>query len=204
MRIAFFALPFSLALGAAVATVVTVPAARAQAPAPAAAENNDYSVVPSDSKLGYRVVHTLHKVNGQSKAVSGKARITSAGKAQVAVSVNVESFDSGDTNRDTHVKEVIEAARFPKVEIKALADGLTVPASFPTTVEKPFKVQVSFHGEQKTLDVPIKVVFESASRVRASCSFELSLEGFKVERPSLMFKKVDDALKIDADLVFGK
>lgn len=60
------------------------------------------------------------------------------------------------------------------------------------------------HGVNQTLDVPVKVTFESASRVRAQCAFELSLEAFKVERPSLMFKKVEDALKIDADLVFGK
>lgn len=200
MRAFFIALPLSLGLLAAAVAPVS-----AQAPAPAApAAFDTYNVVASDSKIGYLVVHPLHKVNGQSKAVSGRARLTPAGQAQVMVSAGIESFDSGNANRDAHVKEVLEAARYPKVEIKALGEGLTPPASFPSTVDKTFKVQVSFHGVSQTLDVPVKVTFESASRIRAVCSFSLSLEAFKVERPSLMFKKVEDAMKIDADVVFGK
>jgi polyisoprenoid-binding protein YceI len=203
MRAFFLALPLSLGLLAAAVAPVS-----AQAPLPAVpaapAAFDTYNVVASDSKIGYLVVHPLHKVNGQSKAVSGRARLSAAGQAQVMVSAGIESFDSGNANRDAHVKEVLEAARYPKVEIKALTDGLTAPASFPASVDKTFKVQVSFHGVNQTLDVPVKVTFESAQRVRAQCSFQLSLEAFKVERPSLMFKKVDDALKIDADVVFGK
>ena len=34
--------------------------------------------------------------------------------------------------------------------------------------------------------------------------FGLSLDAFKVERPSLMFVKVEDELKLDANLVFTK
>jgi polyisoprenoid-binding protein YceI len=197
------ALALSLALSLTPQLFAGAPA-HAQAPAPAPAAGEAYSVLADQSSVGYHVVHPLHKVNGKSKAISGKAVITPAGRAQVAISVAADSFDSGNANRDAHVKEVIEAAKHPRVEIKAVADGITVPASFPSTVEKPFKVQVSFHGVQQVIDLPVKVTFESATRVRAQAALQLSLEGFKVERPSLMFKKVDDALKIEADVVFGK
>jgi hypothetical protein len=182
--------------------------ARAQAPAPAPAPAGDLAlnVIAADSQVDYHVVHPLHKVNGKSKKIQGSARILGSGRAQVSVSVDADSFDSGNANRDAHVKEVIEAAKHPKVEIKAIGDGLTLPTSFPSTVEKTFKVQVGFHGlePRPTYDVPVKVTFESATRVRAQATIQLSLDAFKIERPSLMFKKVDDALKIEANVVFGK
>jgi hypothetical protein len=40
--------------------------------------------------------------------------------------------------------------------------------------------------------------------VHASTTFAISLDNFKVERPSLMFVKVDDELKLDAKLAFAR
>lgn len=201
-----YALALSLSLPLALPLFGGGLLARAQAPAPAPAGDTVLNVIAADSQVDYHVVHPLHKVNGKSKKIQGSARILASGKAQVSVSVDADSFDSGNANRDAHVKEVIEAAKHPKVEIKAIGDGLTIPASFPTTVEKTFKVQVGFHGlePRPTYDLPVKVTFESATRVRAQATIQLSLDAFKIERPSLMFKKVDDALKIEANVVFGK
>ena len=114
----------------------------------------------------------------------------------------MDTFDSGNVNRDAHVKEVVEAARFPAVEIKATADGITIPTNFPTTVEKTFTAQVSFHGVQKPVQIPVKLTFESADRLRAKANLTLSLDEYKIERPSLMFVKVDDSMVVEADVVF--
>jgi hypothetical protein len=40
--------------------------------------------------------------------------------------------------------------------------------------------------------------------VRANTTFSISLDGYKIERPSLMFVKVDDELKLDAKLTFAR
>jgi hypothetical protein len=48
------------------------------------------------------------------------------------------------------------------------------------------------------------VIFESPTKIRALCRFTISLDAFKVERPSLLFVKVDDALELEADLTFTK
>src|SRR5262249_51832488 len=150
------------------------------------------------------LVHKLHKIDGVSHKVEGRARILPDGKAQVMVRVPSESFDSGNVNRDAHMKECVEAAKYPWVELKALGEGLTPPATFPTTQKKTFKAQLSFHGVQQTFDVPVDVTWEAANKVRAKVTFAISLDGYKVERPSLMFVKVDDELKVDAKLVFAK
>ena len=126
------------------------------------------------------------------------------GKAQVMVRVPSESFDSGNVNRDAHMKEAVEAAKYPWIELKALGEGLTPPSTFPTTQKKTFKAQLSFHGEQKVFDLPVDVIWDAANKVHATATFAVSLDGYKVERPSLMFVKVDDELKLDAKLVFTR
>jgi polyisoprenoid-binding protein YceI len=183
-------------IGAALVLLVAA-AARAQQPA-------DLAVDTKSSTLTYHLVHKMHKVDGVSHKVEGKARIAPDGKAQVMIRVPSESFDSGNVNRDAHMKEAVEAAKYPFVEVKAMADGVTPPATFPTTQQKTFKAQLAFHGVQQLFDLPVELTWQSAQKVEAKATFNISLDGYKVERPSLMFVKVDDALKIDAKLTFAR
>jgi polyisoprenoid-binding protein YceI len=146
----------------------------------------------------------MHKVDGTSHKIEGKARLLPDGKAQVMVRVPAESFDSGNVNRDSHMKESVEAAKYPFIELKALGEGVTPPATFPTTQKKTFKAQLTFHGIQQLLELPVELTWDSPTKVHASTTFAISLDGYKVERPSLMFVKVDDELKLDAKLVFNR
>lgn len=180
--------------------VVVAAAAVARAQAPAA----EYNVAPAESSITYHLVHKLHHIEGTSHKVEGKARLMPDGKAQVMVRAPSESFDSGNVNRDAHMKEAVEAAKYPWVELKALAEGVTPPATFPATQKKTFKAQLTFHGIQNVFDLPVDITWESASKVRATTTFPISLDGYKVERPSLMFVKVDDDLKLDTKIAFTR
>lgn len=85
--------------------------AAAPAPAPAAVPaGTNLTVSTKDSSITYRLIHKLHKFDGVSKAVEGRARILPDGKTQVAIRAKVDSFDSGNANRDSHMKETVEAA----------------------------------------------------------------------------------------------
>ena len=176
--------------------VILVAAATARAQAPVA----EFHV--ASGEITYHLVHKMHKVDATSHKVEGKARIAPDGKAQVMVRAPSESFDSGNVNRDAHMKETVEAAKYPWVELKALGDGMAPPATFPTTEHKTFKAQLGFHGVQQVFDLPVEVTWESPTSVKAATTFAISLDGYKIERPSLMFVKVDDELKIDAKLTF--
>jgi polyisoprenoid-binding protein YceI len=177
---------------------------------PAARADETYKVDPAASTLTYHLVHKLHRFDGTSKLVEGRARLVDDGRAQGQVPVEVpiqvivrapiDSFDSGDSNRDAHMKEAIEAARYPVVELKAA--GAVARDAAPA--EHTLTALVTFHGVQKQVQVPVSIVFESPSRVHARSRFSISLEEFRVERPSLMFVKVDDALVVDADLFFTR
>lgn len=191
----------TLGLHLATFTVVALGAAAvAHAQAPAA----DFSVVGGESAITYHLVHKMHKVDATSHKVDGKAHLTADNKAQVMIRVPSESFDSANVNRDAHMKETVEAAKYPWIELKALGASVTVPSAFPTTQKMTFKAQLSFHGVQQVFDLPVDVTWDAANKVHAATSFVISLDNYKVERPSLMFVKVDDELKIDAKLAFSR
>lgn len=191
----------ALLLCAAPALAQTPAAAPTAAPAPAAA-GVTLSISQKDSSITYRLIHKLHKFDGVSKKVEAKARILPDGKAQVMVRAPVESFDSGNSNRDSHMKETVGAAQFPNVELKATGDAPT-PASFPATVDRTFSGELTFHGVKKALSIPVKLTYASATNIKAVAHLSVSLEEFKIERPSLMFVKIDDAMEIDVEINFA-
>ena len=92
-----------------IATVLVAATAVARAQAPA----EELTVLPASSSITYHLVHKMHRVDGVSHKVEGKARLTPDGKAQVMVRAPSESFDSGNVNRDAHMKEAVEAAKYP-------------------------------------------------------------------------------------------
>ena len=92
------------------------------ASATAHAQDKLYSVQKDGSSMTYTLKHPAHTVVGVAKKdVEGKVKLT-GGNAQVMVRVAVAAFDSDNSNRDAHAKELIEAAKHPFVELKALAD----------------------------------------------------------------------------------
>jgi polyisoprenoid-binding protein YceI len=190
MRVAALAALMSLSLPALAQEA-------AKAPAPAA---RDWRVKGDASSLSYKLKHKLHEVVGKARPTQGLARLLPDGTLQVTVRANVAEFDSGNANRDAHMKEVTEAAKFPWVEFKGKASGVKVPETFPATVPVKLEGQVTFHGVKQPLVVPLTVTFTSAKAVTAEGAFSISLEAHKIERPSLLMVKVDDALVLEPKL----
>ncbi len=161
----------------------------------------DWSSRAGESSVTYHIVHKLHRVDGISKKVEVRARASAAGRLQVMLRIPSDSFDSGNVNRDAHTKEVLEAQRFPFVEVRALVEGVPPQSVFPATIERTVRGHVTLHGVTRDVDISIIAIYESATRLRIAAKANLSLDEFKVARPSLLFVKVDDSLKIDAALV---
>jgi len=161
----------------------------------------DLAVRPG-STLSYRLVHKLHEVTGVSKAVEGKARLQPDGAVQVMIRARVDAFDSGNGNRDAHMLEATEAARFPHVTLKAVG-ALQPPAAFPASVTVTLRGELTFHGVTRPVEVPVVVAFASARQATASARLPISLDAHGVERPSLLFVKVDDVVVVTASLALA-
>jgi polyisoprenoid-binding protein YceI len=179
-------------------TIPTLVASILVAGGSARADDAKYAIDDKGSEVTYHLVHKLHKVDGVTKKVEGRAVILGDGKVQVEVHVPVASFDSGNVNRDAHMKEVTEAGKYPTLEIKAIGEGIK-PGESKTV---PAKAQIEFHGIKHTADIKVEISFDKDGNAKAVTHFPISLDAYKVERPSLMFVKVDDDVNIDAKLSF--
>ncbi|MCP3104134.1 YceI family protein [Myxococcus sp. K15C18031901] len=161
-----------------------------------------YVLKKDESSLTYKMNHPAHEVVGTAKPSDGKARLLPDGTLQVAVRANVKDFDSKNANRDAHMMEVTEVAKYPIVDFKGAATGVKPPASLPGKVPVTLKGKLTFHGVTQNVEIPVTVVFKSPTVVTTEGAFDVSLDAFKIERPSLLMVKVDDKLVLEPKLTF--
>ena len=158
-----------------------------------------YAVDASRSVVRYTVIHKLHEVDAASREIEGKAVVRDAATAVAQVRVPVASFRSGDANRDAHMIQAVEVGKFPFVGVKALVQ-LERPGS-PPGEPLSAEVEVDFHGVKRRATIPLTVSRLPGGELRVQGRLDASLDAHGVERPSLLFVKVDDACRIDFDLV---
>lgn len=97
---------------------------------------NDQWVL-EQATLTYHVSHPLHQVEGVSHAARGKG-VCHAGVCDFLVAVPVKTFDSGDSNRDLHMLQVVRGAEFPMVTVRF---QLPESAASESTVHTDLEVQ---------------------------------------------------------------
>jgi polyisoprenoid-binding protein YceI len=144
--------------------------------------------VRDESSVTYRLVHPLHKVQATSKDVHYRLDLDLAKKEIKAVSavVDVMTFDSGNSNRDSHAMEVIDALSYP--EAIFASTGVTQSGDSLTVSGK-----LTFHGITKEVAMKLSMKWPGNSLV-VQGEFAVSLIAFNIERPSLLMIPVEDAL----------
>jgi len=150
-----------------------------------------------ESSMTYRMVHPLHKIEATSKEVVYDLEADPGTKEFTKVSgwVDVTTFDSGNSNRDSHAMEVIDAIEFPDARFEGTGFVQKGDSLFITG-------KVTFHGV--TRDMTAGAVSRwSQGSLEVHGSFDLSLEAFKIDRPSLLMIPVEDKLSFEFVAVFG-
>jgi polyisoprenoid-binding protein YceI len=154
------------------------------------------------SPVRFHVNHKLHAVDGVSRSAEGKAMLDADGTVRTMVRIPVQSFDSGDSNRDSHMLETLQAGKFPYVIFKGVGK---VPGTAPG---KPAQVvlrgELDFHGVKRAVEVPVTVEFGKDGSARVQGKMVVSLEAHQVERPSMLTIKLDDECRIAFDLKLGR
>jgi polyisoprenoid-binding protein YceI len=157
------------------------------------------SVDPASSVVRFHVNHKLHAVDGRSSSIEGRVVVADDGKVLAMVRVPVATFESGDANRDANMRATIEAGRFPYVVLKGVS-RLPVPLLAGRALELSLEGELDFHGVRKPIVVPVSVHLSEVGVAEVHAKMTFSLESFRIERPSLLFVKLDDECRIDVDL----
>ncbi len=163
------------------------------------AQQQDVSKIFADksvSKVKYAMKHPMHEWEGISKDVNAVMVYNKANKTidQMVVSLRVDSFDSGNSNRDSHAIEVLEGLKFPKVtfvstKIKPNGNVLSVDGN------------LTFHGITKPITFNVNQN-TAGNKVSFDGKFEVLLSDYKVDRPSLFGVKTEDFINLSFNLSF--
>lgn len=153
--------------------------------------------VKKESYITYKFSHPLHEIEATSKDSYCVVNIDPAKKEikNVSVQVDVTSFDSGNSNRDSHAMETVDAisypdTRFVSTSVYQVGDSLKIHGN------------LTFHGITKNIYIA-GVAKWTDSKLIVNGSFDISLTAFKVPRPALLLIPVSDDLKFTLMQVFN-
>ena len=141
----------------------------------------------------YSLVHKFHKFVGVSKAMAVRGTVDASG-LKVMARAQVGTFDSDNSNRDSHMMETVEGEKYPWVSVRAALPGFKLPTSGTTKIT--VQASVELHGVAVGHPIDIKLETKDGTHFHVSFEFPESLTAHKIERPSLLFVAVDDTITI--------
>jgi polyisoprenoid-binding protein YceI len=152
--------------------------------------------VKGESTMAYKLIHPMHEIVAVSKDVGYRIDVDddTGAISGVTAHVDVTTYDSGNSSRDSHAMEVIDALMFPEASFASTGivqqgDSLLVSG------------KVTFHGVTRDTMIRAKAV-RSDHRLRVEGVFNLSMTDFGIERPSLLLIPSEDLLRFSFTAVF--
>ena len=150
------------------------------------------------TQITYVLIHPLHTVESTSRDASIALDIDGVNQsiAKVVAQVDVTTFDSGNSNRDSHAMEVVDALSYPDSKFESASVWQKEDSVWASG-------KLTFHGVER--DVVIAgVVRWMKSSIGYDGTFSIRLSDFKVERPALLMVPVRDELKFLIHAVFNR
>ena len=157
-----------------------------------------WSIDKNSSEIIYSGKHFLHAWSGKNKKINGLLFIDQASNEvnKIAVLLYVNDFDSGNSNRDSHSLEVLNALKFP--EIRFYSENIISDNESIT-----FKGNLEFHGKTISKDI-IAVVNSKNNKIQLEGNFKISLNEFGIKAPSFMLSEMQDLIDLSFALEFIK
>ncbi len=157
----------------------------------------DRQWILEQSTLTYHVSHPLHQTEGVSRAARGKG-VCHEGQCDFLIAVPVESFHSGDSNRDLHMVQVTRGAEFPMVQVRTqlpetLAGSETIHAD----------LEIQFAGQTAHYKQVLFQMTTQGNRVHISGTIPATLTDFKIDPPTLLTMPVKNDVPIRIEMIWG-
>lgn len=153
--------------------------------------------VKDESYITYKITHPLHEVEAKSKDAFCiiLADVPKKEIKEVAVQVDVTSFDSGNSNRDSHAMETVNAITYPAVRFLSTS---VVPKGDSLMVDG----KLTFHGVTKEISMEVFPDWMK-DKLIVTGKFNISLTAFKIKRPSLFLIPISDKCEFTLKEVFN-
>lgn len=148
------------------------------------------------STISYSASHPMHDWKGISNQVNARILIDKSTNiiSAAAVSVPVHTFNSGNSNRDSHMVEVTEAIKYPSI---------TYQSSSIVQTGNTLKLtgKMTFHGVTKIINSEAVLKVENKNYI-VTGQFTVLMSEFNIDPPSLLGISSSDKLIIDFLITF--
>ncbi len=155
------------------------------------------NVNKAESNLQYGLTHPLHSFDAKAKDFKCVIAFNEENKTieAVAVVIQIRDFDSENSNRDSHVIEVLEALKFPSVtftcnEINYTGNSITANG------------KLNFHGVSKPFTLIAEQKMENTKLILTG-NFNVDMTEFGVDPPGLMGLKTEKDIKLGYKMTFN-
>ena len=143
-----------------------------------------------NSLITYFGVHYLHKWEGSTSDVKGVVSYDkNIDQYECSISVPLNTFSSGNDNRDSNMLVYCKAFDFPNINFQSTS--IKVNESILEIEGK-----IEFAGEEKEIKTNAKLNSLDNNLFAIEGELDILLSEFKVERPSLLFVEIEDLVKI--------
>jgi len=150
--------------------------------------------VSKTSKITYYGSHYAHDWQGHSTGISGRILYDADDQTanRCSLRVDLTTFDSGVSNRDSNMLTNLDAFQYPNVMY--VSNEISMEG-----MNASIKGQLTFHGITKDLNLTADISLTDG--FNAEGSFTILLSDYEVERPVLLFKKIGDEMKLNFHIV---
>jgi len=153
--------------------------------------------VLESSALTYHMSHPMHEVDGVSHAAKGKG-ICQAGTCNFLIAAPVNSFNSGDSNRDLHMIQVTRGAEFPMVVVRT-----TLPEAMTTSGTIYADIEVQFAGQTvEYRHLAFAETNKGNREVEITGTVPATCSDFKIDPPSFLMVPIKNAIPVRVDMIW--
>jgi YceI-like domain len=154
----------------------------------------DSQWVLEQSTLTYHISHPLHEADGVSRDAAKGKGICHAGECNFLVAVPVKSFNSGNSNRDLHMLQVVLGAEFPLAIVR-----FTLPESELAASTIHADLEIQFAGQKAEYK---QVVFQRTAKggdTEVTGTIPLHISDFKIKPPELLGIAIKNEVPVKVD-----
>lgn len=154
----------------------------------------DSQWILQESTLTYHATHPLKQTEGVSHAAKGKG-VCHAGECDFLIAVPVKSFDSGDSNRDLHMLQVVRGGEYPLITVRT-----HLPESAESLATIPADLEIQFAGQTvQYKQVAFQKNVQGADTVITG-TIPLTLSDFKIDPPTLLTMPVKNDIPVRVEM----
>lgn len=146
---------------------------------------------PKESSVVYNMSHPLHDWDARAKEFKSIIAFNDQSNKieAIAVVIPVKSFDSGNSNRDSHALEELEALKYPNV-------SFTCSDIVYKGNEITLKGKLNFHGVEKPLTLKCSQKVDT-KQLQVTGNFNVNMTDYGVKPPGLMGMTTKEEIKLN-------